>query len=97
MLHQLAAIVNVNVTSVGNCLWECYISSQLFSVCLWEWYTNSQLFMRMLHQLAAIVNVNVTSVGNCLWENVTSYFYKWEVWFMRMLHHISTSGSNCLC
>jgi hypothetical protein len=88
MLHQLAAIVNVNVTSVGNCLWECYISSQLFSVCLWEWYTNSQLFMRMLHQLAAIVNVNVTSVvivyvyvtsvGNCLWENVTSYFCKWE-------------------
>jgi hypothetical protein len=25
MLHQLAAIVNVNVTSVSNCSWECYI------------------------------------------------------------------------
>jgi hypothetical protein len=49
MLHQLAAIVNVNVASVNNCLWECYIiflqvgvivyvNDTSVSNCLWECY-----------------------------------------------------------
>jgi hypothetical protein len=76
MLHQLAAIVNVNVASVSNCLWECYIiflqvgvivyvNDTSVSNCLWERYINlQQLFMLMFHQLVIVC------------ENVTSYFYK---------------------
>jgi hypothetical protein len=94
----LSAQLHMALTSIWNCLWECYtskwllmimrlccINSQLFiSVSKWERYINSQLFM-----IDSVTNVNVTPLSNCFVCESVTYINSFTNMFMRMITSVS--------
>jgi hypothetical protein len=113
MLHQSAAIVYVNVETVSNCLWKCYIIFlQSGSNCLWLMLHHLAIVCEnvtsFFYKVGVIVYVNVKSVSNSLSENVTSVsncLWKCYIIFLQSGSNclwecyiiFSASGSNCLC